>query len=380
MDTPTTTSPDKNLAGQDSAVVEQPGAGNIIGAKNDFEAVREWMKAKGQRSKHTFKSYKAEAKKLLVWMMENKLTLNTLNVEGVHNYYNHLANPPKHWLQPAKTKANEKLSHSQLLRGGVSNKSISHSRTVLIGLCRYLAAAGYMPLNPFELSHKPTVVVSSQQERYLSLDAWDYLWGFILAMATGSQIEQKHAERTRWVFALFYHTGLRCEEVANGKMCDFVRRDDSWHLKVVGKGAKARYVTINSVLLTELTRFRRACALPSYPMPAETFPLVPRQSYKGGTGVSVRAIQALITEVGQRAAADCSDPQMVEQIRSMSAHWLRHTNATHRLMAGASLETTQDELGHADPRTTRIYAKTSNVARRDDAEKLANLRKPQSDV
>ena len=89
MDTPTTTSPDKDLAGQDSAVVEQPGAGNIIGAKNDFEAVREWMKAKGQRSKHTFKSYKAEAKKLLVWMMENKLTLNTLNVEGVHNYYNH---------------------------------------------------------------------------------------------------------------------------------------------------------------------------------------------------------------------------------------------------------------------------------------------------
>ncbi|MNY26647.1 hypothetical protein D3C86_1605070 [compost metagenome] len=44
-------------------------------------------------------------------------------------------------------------------------------------------------------------------------------------------------------------------------------------------------------------------------------------------------------------------------------------------MVGASLETTQDELGHADPRTTRIYAKTSSVARKDDAEKLAELHK-----
>jgi site-specific recombinase XerD len=55
----------------------------------------------------------------------------------------------------------------------------------------------------------------------------------------------------------------------------------------------------------------------------------------------------------------------------MTTHWLRHTNATHRLLAGASLETTQDELGHADPHTTRIYAKTSDTKRREDAEKLA---------
>lgn len=57
----------------------------------------------------------------------------------------------------------------------------------------------------------------------------------------------------------------------------------------------------------------------------------------------------------------------------MTTHWMRHTNATHRLMAGASLETTQDELGHADPRTTRIYAKASDTRRKEDAEKLAKL-------
>ena len=57
----------------------------------------------------------------------------------------------------------------------------------------------------------------------------------------------------------------------------------------------------------------------------------------------------------------------------MTTHWMRHTNATHRLMAGASLETTQDELGHADPRTTRLYAKVSDTRQKEDAEKLAQL-------
>lgn len=378
MDTQTAASNNKELdraSDQETTLVEFPATSNIIGAKNDFQAVKAWMEAKGLRSKNTFKSYKLEAKKLLIWMIEKRLTLNALNVEDVHSYYNHLANPPKHWIRPAKAKAGEKLADTQLLRAGVSNQSISHSRTVLIGLCRYLIAAGYLRHNPFELSHKPTVVVHTEQERYLSVDAWDYLWTFIIGMPARSPIEAKHADRVRWVFALFYHTGLRCEEVSKGKMSQFVRRDSTWQLKVVGKGAKARNVTVNSVLLAELTRFRKICGLPLFPIPTETFPLVPRQSYRGGEGIATRVIQALITEVGKRAAVSCADPQIAEQLGAMSAHWLRHTNATHRLMVGASLETTQDELGHADPRTTRIYAKTSNVARKDDAEKLAGLHK-----
>ena len=59
----------------------------------------------------------------------------------------------------------------------------------------------------------------------------------------------------------------------------------------------------------------------------------------------------------------------------MTTHWMRHTNATHRLMAGASLETTQDELGHVSPLTTRIYTHTLEEKRAEDAEKLTQLGK-----
>lgn len=42
--------------------------------------------------------------------------------------------------------------------------------------------------------------------------------------------------------------------------------------------------------------------------------------------------------------------------RTISAHSLRHTAGTLALRAGADLRQVQDLLGHADPRTTAIYA------------------------
>jgi integrase/recombinase XerD len=42
--------------------------------------------------------------------------------------------------------------------------------------------------------------------------------------------------------------------------------------------------------------------------------------------------------------------------RTLSAHSLRHTAGTLALRNGASLRQVQDLLGHADPRTTAIYA------------------------
>jgi len=46
--------------------------------------------------------------------------------------------------------------------------------------------------------------------------------------------------------------------------------------------------------------------------------------------------------------------------RQLSAHSLRHTAGTLTLRAGASLRQVQDLLGHADPRTTAIYAHISD--------------------
>ena len=67
---------------------------------------------------------------------------------------------------------------------------------------------------------------------------------------------------------------------------------------------------------------------------------------------------------------------MMAVFQQLSTHWLRHTNATHRLLAGASLETTQDELGHADPKTTRRYVHTVDAQRRDDLQRFLQVNTP----
>lgn len=343
-------------------------------AQTDAEAAALWLRARGGRSPNTFESYRREAQRLLLWLGEQRLTLAKLTVEHVHLYFAHLANPPKHWIRPRKPRCDETLLPTQALVGPLSNKSIDYARTVLGQMCAYLQDANYLQRNVFRLSVKPPIIIETAPTRLLDLDSWRWLWNWIIALPDSKPGDALYAARARWLFALLYHTGIRRGEAVHARMGDFVRKDRVWSLRVLGKGNKTKFVTINSALLGELIRYRKSQGLPDYPVPGETRPLIVATSKnRQDKPLTPRTISLLIGSLAQRAANDCNDAHCRAQIAQMTTHWMRHTNATHRLMAGASLETTQDELGHADPRTTRIYAKTTNIRRQEDAEKLAKL-------
>lgn len=55
----------------------------------------------------------------------------------------------------------------------------------------------------------------------------------------------------------------------------------------------------------------------------------------------------------QRSIALAAKLAMIE--KRVSPHTLRHSFATHLLQSGADIRTVQDQLGHADLRTTQIY-------------------------
>ena len=348
--------------------------GAAIDAKTDTEAVMFWLHAKAGRSLHTFQAYRREASRLLLWLSERHLSLAKLKIEHVHVYYAHLAHPPQSWIMPRKMSQHTTRLPTQTLLGPLSNQAINYARNVLAQMCHFLQNAGYLRCNVFHLSAKLPVTVGNEPTRLLDLDSWYWLWRWILARPGNKPMDHARNARIRWVFALLYHTGIRREEVAYGCMGNFVRRDHNWLLRIQGKGRKEKFVTVNSSLLSELVHYRQSLKLTDYPTPGEVFPLVASvNAARQRKPLSPRAIGLLIQTVAKQASMACDDEHHRVQISHMSTHWLRHTHATHRLLAGASLETTQDELGHADPRTTRLYAKINDARRKEDAEKLAKL-------
>ncbi len=363
-----------------SNLLASAGTGaDALGAQTDAQAVAVWLRAKAGRTVNTFDAYRREAIRLLLWLDENGLSLKEMKVDHVHLFFKHLAAPPPHWLRPRKPPRDQVLAPTQLLVGPMSASSVDQARTILGGMCSYLQDAGYVQYNVFKLSLKPAVVTSEHQERALHLDSWFWLWSWVCALPTGNARATAAAVRARWLFALLYHSGMRREEAAHGVMGDFVRTDQGWSLRIIGKGHKERLVAVNSILLKELTRYRKSWGLADFPHPGESFPLVASINARARSlTLTPRSIGLLIRDLSRDAAEDCDDAQIRDQIDRMTTHWMRHTNATHRLAAGASLETTQDELGHTDPRTTRIYAKTIDSKRQEDAQKLANLQPPSS--
>jgi integrase/recombinase XerC len=350
------------------------GVDPAIEAQNDVEAACAFLQARSSGSNHTFESYRKEVVRLLVWMDEKRLTFSAMTVNDVHKFLRHLENPPAHWIRPRKPYRDETLRLTQLLIGPLSNQSIRYSRTVLGHMMKYLQHAGYLQRNVFLLSSKPSVEESTPIDKVLDLESWQWLWQWLTTRPESKPFLAVRAARCRWVFALLYHTGIRREEIAKGVMGNFKRQDRSWDLRVLGKGKKTRFVTINSALLSELRRYRRSLDLPEYPVPSDEEPLV-RSLHKKRSSkcLTPRAIGALVAAVARTAAEECEDEHIETQLQHLSTHWMRHTNASHRLRAKASLESTQDELGHVDPRTTRIYTKVYDEVRREDAEKLARL-------
>ena len=60
----------------------------------------------------------------------------------------------------------------------------------------------------------------------------------------------------------------------------------------------------------------------------------------------MRRIHAVVKSTAKRAGAN----------EAMSAHWLRHAHASHAIDNGAPITLVSQTLGHADLKTTSVYA------------------------
>ena len=205
----------------------------------------------------------------------------------------------------------------------------------------------------------------------------------IEAMPRETIQDLEHYSRSRWVMALLYLAKLRISEVATTRMGHFYAQTteglERWWLIVHGKGNTVRKVAVVPDLLTELIAYREACGLPPWPSVTETRPLVGRlrRSSTEEEGLSVAALHKIVKDIFRQATLHClthGNPGLGMRLQQASAHWLRHSGASHMLQAGADVAVVRDQLGHASIETTNTYLHSADQQRHDTLSEHHSLR------
>jgi integrase len=328
-----------------------------LAADTDIAAIRVWL-AEFAGSPHTFRAYRKEAERLVIWATRCLgKPLSSLTREDLMAYEAFLAQPGDDWID---AKQPRRGGGRRLFDGPLSPQSLRHALGILSGMFNYLVAAGYLAGNPLALRRLKKVQKSQRRaavERYLDQNLWRFVLDFIDTLPQETLRERQRFERARWVMRLLQGAGLRAAEAAAARAADLEQRRGKWWLLVVGKGGVEGDIPLSDALMQEFARYRAFHGMPALPAPQEPTPLIlslsgNREHCLTPTAIYLIVKDVLVTAAEARAA---QDPAGADKLRRASTHWLRHTAATHQADAGNDLRFVQKNLRHASLETTAIY-------------------------
>ena len=150
-------------------------------------------------------------------------------------------------------------------------------------------------------------------------------------------IDVAQGERDRLFLRLLWETGVRVSEAIRLRLGDVGRQG----IRVLGKGNVERVVFVQDGLVSAILFYAQENGLDrgDYLFP----------SRRGGHITKQRADQ-IIKQAGRRACLQ----------RSVHAHLFRHGYAINFLNCGGRLDALQEQLGHRDINTTRIYLRLTS--------------------
>ncbi len=183
-----------------------------------------------------------------------------------------------------------------------------------------------------------------------------------LLQSIGNRLNLK-ALRDKLLLGVMTLEGTRTVEMYRMNIGDVVRQGSRVGMKVSSK-RHTRVVPLTPQLAKVLDGYLATLRGSGFDSTIDS-PLLINLSYCGrGERLSRRGIRQIVDKYLQ--AADLKNMEG----RTLSAHSLRHTAGTLALRNGASLRQVQDLLGHADPRTTAIYAHVGDRWENNPALKL----------
>lgn len=344
-----------------------------VRAIEGYFAVRGFLKSYGG-NEATYTSYRTHVERLLLWalLVAGKPLLD-LRRRDAEAFMEFCLNPPADWVGPViksrfmrmggrkklesdshvpnpawrpfsttlakreRKLASEAMSPLPLRPYRMSQGSVAQVFAVCGSFFQHAMDEGLTEVNPFRAVKQKSIYEQRNTLNVASRSLTQLQWSYVIETAELMAAEDASHERTLFIVATLFAMYLRISDLIGRDnwtpgMGDF-RRDTTgnWWFHVVGKGNKAARISVrDDYIHGYLARYRRHLGLPPLPSPQERTPLI--GTLKGRAGLSDRHVrlllQALFDRALQRMAAEGWSDDEVDQLRSVSLHWLRHTSAT----------------------------------------------------
>jgi site-specific recombinase XerD len=286
-------------------------------------SAKEWLDhfteslTKADMSPRTVSGYRHDLETFLRWYSESRAAtavLGDLSTVDLINFRQHLVKVQR--LKPA---------------------TVNRRLQALRRLCRWATRRGWLAEDPSQ-----EVKTIRVQARRQPIGLHEPEAHALLRVA--GQSGHGLARRNYALMQLMVQTGLRVSEVASLLVDDATVHARSGSIRVrEGKGRKARDVPLNATARRAVRQYLESRE--------EVTPDEALFFSKRGTPMSIRSVQAVVTELGRRAK--------IERVR-VSAHTLRHTFALNYLKHNpGKLVELASLLGHESLDTTAIYTRPS---------------------
>jgi integrase/recombinase XerD len=213
---------------------------------------------------------------------------------------------------------------------GISPVSISRRLAAIRMFHRFLARERVLKSDPTTLIDSPKLWKKIPDT--LSLNE-------VEALISQPDVRDYQGARDKAILETLYATGLRVSELSNLKTNNV--NLDIGFLRCIGKGNKERVVPLGKKAIQSINRYLEFSRLHFLKQKTSESLFISRS----GSKLSRQSVWKLVKQYAKEAKIK----------KSIKAHTLRHSFATHLLERGADLRSVQEMLGHSDISTTQIY-------------------------
>lgn len=365
-----------------AGISEKSGRNRALGevgqieAADDLAAVNEWLQ-RYLDSPETFASYRKEAIRFVLWAAhERRKSLSDLAHADVLEYSNFLKNPsPAHKWVMKKRKLPMSHPDWRPFYGPLSEASQKQAMNIINSLFNWLVEGGYLRGNPLSLLRRKKKATGNMRlYRYLEPGQIELVLEALADSPVEGEAEARKIARRRWAIVLLYLTGLRISEAVSNTMGGFVQRPGTagtrqWWLVVTGKGSREDEIPATPELMLELAAYRQAFGLPALPRRNEVTPLI----FSLGPSrarITRQTLHRILKEEVFEAAAQRLDSAVrsdeASLLRTVSAHWLRHSLGTNLMREGMNVAQVRDVMRHSNLATTNRYVHTNHEERHSE--------------